>query len=157
MVKRRENGQFVPGKSGNPKGRPTTQSSTIREKLMADHDAIIDVLRQAALGGDIQACKMILDRICPPLKAQATPVTIKLPRKADMTQIAEVIIKTAAEGALPPDIAAQLVAAVGNFARISEIKEDLPSSQKTPIFRKVRIELVNPDGTVKNLSDPDDD
>ena len=77
----------------------------------------------AALAGDLQAAKLVLDRISPPLKAQAAPVLLDLPRPDNATDTAAAIIRAAADGELPPDIAAQLVATVGTLARIIEIDE----------------------------------
>ena len=65
----------------------------------------------------------MLDRISPPLKAQAASVMLDLPSSENATGTAAAIIRAAADGELPPDIAAQLVAAVGTLARIIEIDE----------------------------------
>ncbi|MBS0290289.1 MAG: hypothetical protein JSS07_09695 [Proteobacteria bacterium] len=123
MTHRKENGQFLRGKSGNPNGRPTSETTAIRAQLAQNHKEIIGVVQKAALGGDMQACKMVLDRICPPLKPQAAPMVINLPSEGDITQIAETFIRATADGCLSPDIAAQIVSAVGQLARIVEVTE----------------------------------
>lgn len=154
MTNRTENGQFSSGKSGNPKGRPSTNTAAIRKLLASNAKSIIQVIQSAALRGDLQACKMILDRICPPLKAQTEPVVINLP-SGDMTQIAEAFIRAAAGGSLSPDISAQMVTAVGQLARITEVKEHLPKpeEEKDPIT-EIRINIIDPKGL---LEDSDDD
>lgn len=141
----------MPGRSGNPKGRPGTQSSEIRKLLAVEHEAIIQAVRNAALGGDMQACKMILDRICSPLKAQGAPVIINLPPEGDMAKIAEALIRAAADGSLAPDTAAQMVSAVGQLARITEIKEDLKSNEESELIDKIEIVLIDSDGMKKEL------
>jgi hypothetical protein len=153
MSKRKDNGQFLPGNSGNPKGRPSTEVSTIRKQLAAQYEEIIAVIRQAALGGDMQACKMILDRICPALKPQTAPTTIKLPPDADMTQIAEIFIRASAKGNLPPDIAAQMVSAIGQLARIAVIKENLPKPEDDDdVISHIRISIIGEDGIERDLN-----
>ena len=122
-VTRLPNGRFSPGASGNPTGRPRTESAALRSQLAEHGSAIAAVVVEAAIGGDLHAAKLILDRISPPLKAQAAPILLDLPRPANATSTAAAIIRAAADGDLPPDVAAQLVAAVGALARIIEVDE----------------------------------
>jgi hypothetical protein len=77
----------------------------------------------AAKTGDMQAAKIVLDRLLPPLKATAQAVHLALPETASPLDIARAILAATASGMLAPDIAAQLVAAVGTFCRIEEIEE----------------------------------
>jgi len=154
MVQRKENGQFKPGKSGNPSGRPNTEITAIRKELATHSKAIIQVVTNAALEGDMQACKMIFDRICPTLKPQAAPVVISLPPGSDLTQIAEALIKASAEGVLPPDIGAQMVASIGQLARIAVIKENLPQPEnEDDVLRHIRISIIGEDG-IEKFIDP---
>jgi len=122
-VTRLPSGRFSSGVSGNPTGRPKSESAALRAELAEHGPAIAAVVIEAALGGDLQAAKLVLDRISPPLKAQAAPVLLDLPNSDNATATAAAIIRAAADGELPPDIAAQLVAAVGTLARIIEIDE----------------------------------
>lgn len=123
MTDRLPDGRFRAGKSGNPSGRPKTESTRLRVILAEHGEDIVKVVLDAALAGDLQAAKLVLDRISPPLKAQAAPILLDLPRPENATGTAAAIIRAAADGELPPDIAAQLVAAVGTLARIIEIDE----------------------------------
>ena len=109
-VTRLPNGRFSPGASGNPTGRPRTESTALRSQLAEHGSAIAAVVVEAAIGGDLYAAKLILDRISPPLKAQAAPILLDLPGPANATSTAAAIIRAAADGDLPPDVAAQLVA-----------------------------------------------
>jgi hypothetical protein len=89
---------------------------------LAEHgEGVAKVVLDAALEGDLHAAKLVLDRISPQLKAQAAPVLLDLPNSDNATATAAAIIRAAADGELPPDIAAQLVAAAGTLARIIEI------------------------------------
>ena len=123
-VTRLPDGRFSPGASGNPTGRPRTESAALRAQLAENGPAIAAVVIEAAIGGDLQAAKRVLDRISPPLRAQAAPILLDLPgRPENATSTAAAIIRAAADGDLPPDVAAQLVAAVGTLARIIEVDE----------------------------------
>lgn len=57
------------------------------------------------------------------MKAQATPVQVDLSETDSITDLAKTFIMVAAEGRLSPDVAAQLVSAVGTLPRIVEIDE----------------------------------
>lgn len=123
MGQRTKLGQFLPGISGNPVGRPGSESAEIRKRLSMHSHEVIQVVTSAALGGDLQACKMILDRISPPLKAQAAAISVSLPAEFCMDQATQSFIIAAAEGSLPADIAVQMVTAVSHLARIVEVTE----------------------------------
>lgn len=154
MSDRKINGQFKKGCSGNLKGRPSSESTKIRQQLSCNSNELIEVIMKAAIGGDMQACKIIMDRICPPLKAQAAPVAIKLPRKANMMKIAELLIKEAAIGSIPPDVAAQMMSAVGQLAQVAKINDGLPKPEETNIINSIELRLIDREGNVKILKKP---
>lgn len=116
-------GRFSPGKSGNPQGRPKSESTALRESLAEGAADVVKAVLGAAKAGDIQAAKIVLDRLLPPLKSTAQTVHLDLPATASLLDIARAILAATASGILPPDIAAQLVAAVGTFCRIEETEE----------------------------------
>lgn len=116
-------GRFAPGRSGNPKGRASSESKQLRAKLQTDGDAVLSVVLEAAKAGDLAACKLVLDRVCPALKPTAAPVYIPLPPQAGIAGTARAFIDAAARGDLPADIAAQMVTAVASLARIVEIDD----------------------------------
>jgi len=122
-TERKPNGQFLPGKSGNPAGRPKSTTTQLRERLAKEGESVIAVVLKNALAGDMAAARLILERISPPLKATAAPVLIDIPKLATPLQIASAIMEAVAGGHIPPDTAAQLVAAVGTFARVLEVEE----------------------------------
>ena len=116
-------GRFTPGSSGNPQGRPKSETAALRQSLADGAADVVKAILDAAKAGDMQAAKIVLDRLLPPLKANAQTVHLALPEGASPLGIASAILAATASGALAPDIAAQLVAAVGTFCRIEEIEE----------------------------------
>jgi hypothetical protein len=117
------NTKFKPGQSGNPAGRPKdkTPATLLRKSIADDMPEIIKILVNLAKGGDVQAAKVLLDRICPPLKPQA--LAINLPVNGSLAEQGSEIIKATMAGQIPPDIGSQLIAALANQAKIIEIDE----------------------------------
>ena len=122
-LSRAASGRFSPGVSGNPQGRPKSETTALRQSLADGAADVVKVILDAARAGDIQAAKIVLDRLVPPLKANTQAVQIALPDSASPLDIASAILTATASGTLAPDIAAQLVTAVGTFCRIEEIEE----------------------------------
>jgi hypothetical protein len=66
---------------------------------------------------------LLLDRAIPSLKPQAASVPIDGMTGGTLSQRATAAIDAAAAGELSPDIAAQLVQAVGTLAKVIEIDD----------------------------------
>lgn len=124
---RKQAGKFQKGESGNPKGRPqgvrnkTTMAALAL--LEGEAEALTRKAIETALCGDLQALRLCLERILPPLKSQFAPVFLELPKTQTLADTAEAIIHAAANGDLAPDVAAQLVSAVGTLSRVIEVDE----------------------------------
>lgn len=120
---RPSNGRFPPGTSGNPQGRPKSETAALRQSLADGAVDVVKVILDAARAGDMQAAKIVIDRLLPPLKATAQAVHLALPENASALDTARAILSATASGILAPDIASQLISAVGTFCRIEEIEE----------------------------------
>lgn len=116
---------FQPGTSGNPNGRPTgtSEAAKLRKAIADDLPAIITAMITAAKEGDTGAAKLLLDRAIPALKPQAASVGIEGMASGTLTERATAALNAAASGEVSPDIAAQLVAAVGTLAKVIEIDD----------------------------------
>ena len=117
--------RWKPGQTGNPKGRPPGQSeiTRLRASLAADVPEILAGLVLAAKGGDVQAARLILERILPPVKPIEQAVALQFPEGGTLTAKATAVLSAAAAGELAPTQAAQLIAALGTLAKITEIDE----------------------------------
>lgn len=122
-ITRTARGQFAPGRSANPAGRPRSESAQVRAKLQEHGPEVAAVVLERALEGDLYACRLILDRCVPALKPRAEPVQIDLPAGAGIVAQAQSVLAAAAAGALPVDQAVALVGAVADLSRIVEVEQ----------------------------------
>ena len=125
MTKKRPPNQWQPGQTGNPKGRPPGQSeiTRLRAALAGDVPDILAGLVMAAKGGDVQAARLILERILPPVKAIEQAVELQLPEGGTLTAQASAVLSAVAMGELAPGQGAQLLAAISSLARVTELDE----------------------------------
>ena len=70
--------KFVKGQSGNPSGRPIgskNKCTQFRELLEDDLPALVSVLRTKALEGDMNAMRLLLERLVP--KVQVVDLSLQ--------------------------------------------------------------------------------
>ena len=117
---------FKKGISGNLKGRPAgrTFAAKMRKTIEKQSKDILQSVIDAATHGDMGAAKLLLDRVCPPLKPAAALVQFNADdANNDMTAIAKGIISAIANGQLEPDIGAQVISGLANVCKIIETQE----------------------------------
>ena len=121
----KKSSQWKPGQTGNPKGRPPGQSAItkLRASIAPDVPAILKGLVTAAKAGDMQAARLILERVLPPLKGAEQAVELQIPDGGTLTTKADAVFTAAAAGELAPGQAAQMIAALGTLAKIIEVDE----------------------------------
>lgn len=116
--------KWKPGQSGNPKGKPkgSGEVQKLREAIGLHVPGIIKQLLTAAKGGDVQAARLLLERVLPPLKAveQASPLTLP---DGSLTEQGRAVLEAVGAGELAPGQGAQLITAIGTLARVVEVDE----------------------------------
>lgn len=121
---RNSQGRFVPGKSGNPAGRPPVMPPELRQRLTEASPEIIEGVISAARGGDMQAARLVLERIAPVTRSTAAPVYIpELEQATTLSDKAKAVINAVARSECPPDIGATMIQALGACAKIIETDE----------------------------------
>lgn len=102
-----ENGRFKKGKSGNPQGKPKGakhKASLMAEMLFeTEIEAVCHHVINQAKEGNMQAAKIILDRLLPPKKDR--PINFKLPmihNAADALRVGRLICHAVGNGEITP-------------------------------------------------------
>ena len=115
---------WKPGQSGNPKGRPTGtgEVAKLRAAIAGNVPAILESLTTAALAGDVQAARLLLERALPPIKPVEQSQPLSLP-DGTLTEQGRAVLASVAAGELAPGQGAALLGAIGTLARVSEVDE----------------------------------
>lgn len=115
---------WKPGQSGNPKGRPagSGEVAKLRAAIAGQVPAILQSLTAAALAGDVQAARLLLERTLPALKPAEQAQALHLPDGTLTTQ-GRAVLAAVAAGELAPGQGAALLGAIGTLARVAEVDE----------------------------------
>lgn len=117
---------WLPGQSGNPKGRPVgsrNKKNVVAEEFAKDGSKVARVVMDAALEGDMQAASLVLQRLCPPLRARAERVAFDLDPAAPLTTQAQQVIAAVAAGNIDPDTGQALVGCITALAGVKQIDD----------------------------------
>lgn len=111
------------GTSGNPRGRPPHPvAARFRGVVEPQMDAVIAAMLTAAKSGDVQAARLLIERIIPALK----PIPPTTPFRLDgdsLTAQAQAVLAAVAGGSIAVPDAKALIDSLATLARITEIDE----------------------------------
>jgi hypothetical protein len=121
----KKRGRWKTGESGNPKGRPigTSDVSRLRESIAEHIPNIIAELVTKAKAGDVQAARLLLERVLPPIKPIEEAVSLSLPMEEGLAAQGALVVQAIAVGKIAPGQGASLLSGLGVLARIKEIDE----------------------------------
>lgn len=119
-------GQWQPGQSGNPTGRPVgskNRKSLLAQQLEEQGSLVAQRVIEAALAGDMQAASIVLQRICPPLRPQSAPVNFALNSQAPLAEQAQDILSAVASGSIDPETGRSLINCLDTVAGLLQTDE----------------------------------
>jgi hypothetical protein len=124
MTARTKQGRWKPGESGNPNGKPpgSGELQKLRAAIGEHVPEIIEKLLAAARQGDIQAARLILERVLPPMKAVEQAQAIDLPG-GTLTEQGRAVLAAVAAGELAPGQGASLLGAIATLSKVTELDE----------------------------------
>ena len=124
MTTKKPPAAWKPGQSGNPAGRPpgTGEVAKLRAAIAGNVPAILKSLTDAAIAGDVQAAKVLLERTLPALKPAEQAQAVNIP-EGTLTDKGRAVLDAVAAGELAPGQGAALLTALGTLARVAEIDE----------------------------------
>src|SRR5688572_19184713 len=97
--------RWKPGQSGNPSGRlpGTGEVAKLRAGIADSIPDILEKLTEAAKAGDVQAARLLLERVLPPIKAIQLPAPVEMPHLGTLADQARAILGAATRGDLSVD------------------------------------------------------
>lgn len=121
-------GRFLPGRSGNPRGRPPgpSKQQALLNKMLDEANGILDAVIAKAQEGDPSAAALVLSRIVPSLRSQMKTVQFDLDPSLPLAAQVEQVLLAISTGQLAPDVGKQLIDAIGTLGNIRAL-EDLES------------------------------
>ena len=95
------------------------------ERLMAyDVEGVVKAVLDAAKGGDMVACRIVLDRIAPPPRGRLIRFDVPpIATAADVAQATAIVLRAVADGVLTPDEAATITGVLETRRRAIETVE----------------------------------
>jgi hypothetical protein len=115
---------WKPGQSGNPSGRKpgTGQIAKLRETIAQSIPELLENLIEKARDGDVQAARLLIERVIPPMRAAELAQPLTLP-DGSLTDQGRAVLRSVAAGELAPGQGAQLLSAIAALGRTTEIDE----------------------------------
>jgi len=117
-------GRFAPGNPGRPKGARHKATEAVEHLMQGQMERITAAVIEAAAGGDMQAARLVLDRICPARREPAVSVEIPtIESAADLPMAIAAILQAVGAGDLTPSEAAKITQTIEAAAGAIELQD----------------------------------
>ncbi|HEV2629445.1 MAG TPA: hypothetical protein VGV41_12470 [Pseudolabrys sp.] len=115
---------FQKGNGGRRRGSRNRLPRDLKQIIADDMPAIIEKLRERALGGNTAAAVALLRTLIPP--AVSEPILIEIPtveKAADAVQAIAAVIRAVTAGQIAPDAGEQIVGLIERQSRVLEVAD----------------------------------
>lgn len=116
---------FKKGQSGNPAGKPRgakDKRTELRELLKPHQADVVTKVVELAKAGDTTAIRLVLERLCPPMRSQDATVTLPLTGDT-LSAKAQQVLGAMAAGSVTPDQGCRFLEALSICARVQDADE----------------------------------
>ncbi len=114
---------FKKGVSGNVKGRPIGSGTSGRIREMLSSSEVLEPVLNAIIGkailGDMLAARLILERICPPLRSQSEVVVLPA-LSGTLQEQASATLAAISTGELSLESGRQLLGGLADMAKVKK-------------------------------------
>jgi len=121
----KQDGRFRKGVSGNPSGKPrgcrNKATRAVEALLAGEAEALTRVCVERAKAGDATALRLVMERICAPIRERA--VRLELPTVADAADLPDAIgriLEAVASGKISPSEGQAIAALLGQQGQAFE-------------------------------------
>ncbi|MFA6700456.1 MAG: hypothetical protein WCS28_09850 [Thiomicrospira sp.] len=101
--------------------------SGVEKRLMGDVKAkggvILAAAIEEAIGGNVQAQKLVLDKLLPNLKPESKPLNFELDEQGSLAVQAGDILKACSRGLISHEAASSLINSLSGIMKIREVEE----------------------------------
>lgn len=114
-------GQFRPGESGNPGGRPKGSSlhSRLTDAVGDKFDELVQTILNAALAGDMSAASLLMGRMVPAIRPIQEPMPFPM-YGTTLTEKAESVLDAVATGKLSASDGKLILDALAGVIRVQD-------------------------------------
>ena len=106
-------GRFTHGNPGRPKGARHKATRAVEQLMGGQAERVTTAVVEAAAGGDMQAARLVLDRICPARRDPAVKVDLpNIESAADLPMAIAAILQAVSAGDLTPGEAAKITSTI---------------------------------------------
>ena len=118
-------GRFLPGRSGNPRGRPPGPSKhqKLINRMLDEANDVLDATLAKAKEGDAACAGLIFGRILPVLRAQSQTVQFDFDPSLPVGRQVEQVLAAIASGQIAPDLGQQIISAIGTLSSVRATEE----------------------------------
>lgn len=107
---------------GRPKGSGCYRAELNAAIGKTEFSALVRHLYGLAMGGDMTAAHVLINRLVPPLRPKDEPIRVKLPH-GDVLEQARALVAAVADGQITPGDGKALLDALAAVVKIQEITE----------------------------------
>jgi hypothetical protein len=118
-------GRFLPGRSGNPRGRqpgPSKQQKLLN-RMLEEAGEVMDAVLAKAKEGDPASAGLVLSRILPTLRAQSQTVAFDLDPTLPLAAQVEQVLMAISTGRLAPNIGREIIEAINALGNLRAVED----------------------------------